>query len=137
MEITETNEVIYLVGALLIVVSAAHGFRKGLVRALGEVATSIVTILFLYILKTWAFEAFFLTVLTNHKVLIVRVVLCLLLYIGTTILLKTILLSLGFLTKLPVLRGLNKILGFLLGAVNGILVTGILLWILQMLQLIQ
>lgn len=96
---------------------------------LGNILASILSIGFVYFLNTWAFEAFLITMLTEHMVIIIRILLCILLYIVLFLLLKAIIISLRVFAKIPVIRGLNKLLGFLCGGVYGTLLVGIIYWI--------
>lgn len=116
----------YIIGLLIIIVSAFNGFKKGLVNTLGSICASILAIGLVYLLKMWAFDAFFSTLLLEHDVILVRIALCLVVYLAAFFLLKAIVMSLRIITKIPVIRGLNKVLGFILGGVYGVVLVGIL-----------
>ena len=62
-------------------------------------------------------------------------ILSLVLYIILFLVLKTIILSLRILTGLPIIKGLNKLLGFVVGAAYGLLLVGILRMIQDMLPI--
>ena len=116
----------HVVGILLIVICAVRGFKKGFVNMLGEIAASILAIIFVGLLNAWALDAVLLNLLTNHMVVVVRIALCILLYVIVFFILKAIIVSLRVLTKLPVIRGLNKFLGLVSGAAYGLLLVGII-----------
>ena len=113
-------------GLLLIAICAIRGCKKGFVNTLGEMLAAVFSIAFVYLLHTWAFDALFLTLLKDHKVVIVRVLLCVILYVVLYFVLKAIILSLRIFTGLPIVRGLNKLLGFAVGIVYGIVLVGII-----------
>lgn len=113
-------------GLLLIAICAIRGCKKGFVNTLGEMLAAVFSIAFVYLLHTWAFDALFLTLLKDHTVVIVRVLLCVVLYVVLYFVLKAIILSLRIFTVLPIVRGLNKLLGFAVGIVYGIVLVGII-----------
>ncbi len=113
-------------GLLLIAICAIRGCKKGFVNTLGEMLAAVFSIAFVYLLHTWAFDALFLTLLKDHTVVIVRVLLCVILYVVLYFVLKAIILSLRIFTGLPIVRGLNKLLGFAVGIVYGIMLVGII-----------
>lgn len=110
----------------MIVICAIRGLKKGFVNTLGTILASLLSIIFVYLLNTWALESLLLTLLADHMVVVVRIVLCLVLYAALFFVLKAVILSLRVLTKLPVIRGLNKLLGMIAGAAYGILLVGII-----------
>lgn len=112
-------------GLVLIVICAIRGCKKGFVNTLGEMLATIFSIAFVYLLHTWAFDALFTNLLTDHRIVVVRVLLCIVLYVILFFVLKTIILSLRMFTKLPIVRGLNKLLGFVVGTVYGVVLVGI------------
>lgn len=116
----------HIAGLVLIAVCAVRGFKKGFVNTLGTILASLLAIVFVYVLHTWALESLLLTLLADHMVVVVRIVLCAVLYLVFFLLLKAIILSLKFLTKLPIVRGINKLLGFVAGAAYGVLLVGII-----------
>lgn len=119
-------DLIHIIGILLIAVCAFRGGKKGLVNTLGTLTASVLAILFVYVLNTWALESLLLTMLQNHMLVVARVILCVILYLVIFLILKTLILSLRVLTRLPVIRGLNRFLGAVAGAVYGILLVGII-----------
>ena len=89
-------ELFDIIGIVIIVAAALKGGRRGFVVTLGRLCAGILSLLLVYLLNTWAFA------------------------------LKTIILSLRILTGLPIIKGLNKLLGFVAGAAYGLLLVGIL-----------
>ena len=116
----------HILGLILIAVCAIRGFKKGFVNTLGTVLASMLAIYFVYLLNTWALDAWLVTLLADHKLIIVRVVLCVALYVALFFVLKAIILSLKIISKLPIVRGLNKLLGFLAGAAYGVILVGVI-----------
>lgn len=119
-------DILHIVGIFLIVFCAVRGFKKGFVNTLGGMLASILAIVFVYMLNTWALESLLLTLLTDRTLIVVRVLLCVLLYAVVFFVLKAVISSLRILTKLPVIRGLNKLLGFIVGGAYGVLLVGII-----------
>lgn len=128
-------ELFDIIGIVIIVVAALRGLRRGFVVTLGRLCAGILSLLLVYLLNTWAFAQFVPTLLVDHQVVIVRVLLCIILYIVLFLVLKTIILSLRILTGLPIIKGLNKLLGFLVGAAYGILLVGVLRMLQNMLPI--
>lgn len=115
-----------LIGLLLIVICAVRGYKKGIVNTLGTILASLLAIVFVYLLNVWALESVLLTLLTDHMVVVVRIIICLALYAILFFVLKAVVMSLKLLAKLPVIRGINKLLGFVAGAAYGVLLVGII-----------
>lgn len=122
-------DILHTAGILIIIISAIRGFKKGFVNTIGNILASILSVAFVYCLNTWALEAFLITLLTEHMIIIARVILCIVLYVVLFLLLKAIVVSLRLFTRLPLLKGLNKLLGFLFGGAYGVLLVGIISWI--------
>jgi len=116
----------HIIGILLIVFLATRGLKKGFVNMLGEIAASALAIVFVGLLNAWALDALLLTLLADHMIVVVRIVLCVVLYAVAYFALKAIIMSLRMLTKLPVIRGLDKLLGLVAGAAYGLLLVGII-----------
>jgi len=129
MNIANTTDIIHIVGLIVIAICAIRGLKKGFVNTVGSILASMLSIVFVYLLNTWALESVLLVLLTDRMLLIVRVLLCIVLYVVLFFVLKAIVLSLRLLTKLPVIRGLNKLLGFVCGIVHGLLLVGIGYWL--------
>ena len=129
MNIANTTDIIHIVGLIVIAICAIRGLKKGFVNTVGSILASLLSIVFVYLLNTWALESVLLVLLTDRMLLIVRVLLCIVLYVVLFFALKAIVLSLRLLTKLPVIRGLNKLLGFVCGIVHGLLLVGIGYWL--------
>ena len=102
---------------------------------MGRLCAGILSLLLVYLLNIWAFAQLVPTLLVDHQVVIVRVLLCVVLYTVLFLVLKTIILSLRILTGLPIIKGLNKLLGFVAGAAYGLLLVGILRMIQDMLPI--
>lgn len=125
----------YIIGLAVIVICMLRGWKKGFVNIIGSICATVLSFAFFWVIKTWAFESFLSTLLFQHSLLIVRIVLCIVLYALLFLLLKTVVMSLRFITGLPVIRGLNKIFGLAAGCVYGLIWVGILTmlyeWIFQ------
>ncbi len=129
MDVGNTIDIIHIVGLVIIAVCAIRGWKKGFVNTLGSILASLLSIVFVYLLNTWALESVLVTFITDRMLLVVRVLLCVVLFVAMFFLLKAILLSLRFLTKLPLVRGINKLLGFACGIAHGLLLVGIGYWL--------
>lgn len=116
----------HIVGILLIVICASRGYKKGFVKMLGEIAASALAIVFVLVLNAWALESFLLTMLADHMIVVVRVLLCVILYVIAYFILKAVIMSLRVITKLPIIRGLDRLLGVIAGAAYGLLLVGII-----------
>lgn len=116
----------YIVGIVIIIVCALRGFRKGFVQALGNMGAGILSAGLIFFLKTWAFDSWFTNLLFDRDVLWSRIIICVVVYIAFFFLIKAILLSFGLLTRLPVLRGFNHMLGLLVGGAFGVVIVGVI-----------
>ena len=110
----------------MIACCAIRGFKKGFVNTVGGALASLLALAFVLVLNTWAFDSLVLTLIADHMIVIVRIVLCVLLYVVLYFALKAIIMSLRIVAKLPIIRGLNKLLGFIVGALYGTLLVGII-----------
>ena len=119
-------DILHIAGILLVVVCAVRGWKKGFVNTLGGIVASLLAVVFVYLLNTWALDALLMTLIADHMVVVVRIILCIALYVVLYFIWKAIITSLRILSKLPVIRGLNKLLGFAVGVVYGILLVGII-----------
>lgn len=119
-------ELFYIVGLAIIIICMIRGWKKGFVNILGSICATILSFAFFWIMRNWAFDSFLATLLFEHSIMIVRIVLCIVLYIVLFVIIKAIIMSLKIITKLPIIRGLNKILGLITGCVYGLIWVGIL-----------
>lgn len=119
-------DILHIAGLLLIVLCAVRGWKKGFVNTLGGIVASLLAVVFVYLLNTWALDALLMTLIADHMIVVVRIILCIVLYVALYFIWKAIITSLRILSKLPIIRGLNKLLGFVVGAVYGILLVGII-----------
>ncbi len=115
-----------MAGLLLIAILAIRGWKKGFIDTLGGMLAGLLAVVFVYLLHSWALDSLLITLLTDRMLVLVRIVLCAVLFVVTYLILKTIILSLRIITGIPVIRGLNRLLGFLMGAVYGVLMVGII-----------
>lgn len=119
-------DILHIAGLVLIAVCAVRGMKKGFVGTLGGVLASLLAIVFVYLLNTWALESLVWTLFADHMIVVVRIILCIVLYVVIYFVLQAIIMSLRILTKIPIIRGLNKLLGFVTGAAYGLLLVGII-----------
>ena len=102
---------------------------------LGNICASVLSLAFFWTIKNWALDSFLGTLLFEHSVLIVRLVLCVAIYIALFLALKAVVMSLKFVSMLPVIKYLDRIIGLFMGGIYGIIIVGILTllyeWILQ------
>ena len=121
--------IIHIVGLILIAVCAVRGYKKGFIDTVGSILASLLSIVFVYLLNAWAFESVIPHLLSDYMIVVVRILLCVLVYSAFFFLLKAILMSLKILSRFPVFRGLNKLLGFIAGGCYGLLLAGIIYWV--------
>lgn|GEM_PF-1981650 len=110
----------YLIGLLaVIILFAALGRWKGLVNLLIPVLCTAVSVVVAIVLKTWAFRFLFQWAFFSGGNILARVVTVLLCYALAVLAFRVCLIILQFLTKLPIVHGINKTLGMIAGAVTG------------------
>lgn len=115
---------IYYVGLAIMVLFSIWGYNKGFIKMLGGLLASVAAFLFLLYLRGWAFESALENLMANDSVLLARIVVSIGAYLLLAIILKIVLAAFGVVNKIPFLRAVNRFLGFLLGAVCGIVVVG-------------
>jgi uncharacterized membrane protein YgaE (UPF0421/DUF939 family) len=96
--------------------------------------SGILSLLFLFLLKDWLFGFLFRWTIFGGEHILARVVVILAIYFLGTFALKWLMGALKLLTKLPVVHGVNRFLGLVIGAMEGFLLVGLLLYILQLKQ---
>ena len=116
----------YTIGILILICSSARGWKKGVVQLLGSICAGVLSLFLFWILKKWSFGFFLGTLLFDHSILLVRIILCVVIYFALFFVLKAIFLSLKIVTGLPIIRGLDRILGLILGGVYGVVIVGIM-----------
>ncbi len=111
---------------LILAVCIIVGFSKGFIQMLGNIGASVLSLAFFWAIRNWAFDSFLTTLLFERGVLLVRIVLCIIIYVVLFLVLKAILTSLKFLAKLPIIKGVNKLLGLVAGGVFGMILIGVM-----------
>ncbi len=113
---------------------AIYGYRKGFVNMLVPLVSAFLSLVLLFMLKDWLFAILFQWAIFQGEHVLTRVVLILLIFILGTLAFKWLIKILHILTKLPLVHGLNKLLGLVVGFIEGFLLVWLILYIVQIRQ---
>ncbi len=95
------------------------------------IVSGLLALALMFLLKDWLFAFLFRWAIFKGEHILPRVVVILLLYLFGTLLFKWGIGVLKLLTKLPIVHGMNKFLGLILGLSEGFLFVWLLLYIIQ------
>lgn len=115
----------------ILIILSVYGYIKGLVKMLVPIISGLLGIVFLYLLRDWLFSFLFRWTFFQGEHVLARVVVILLFYFAGVLALKWALGMLKLMTKLPLVHGLNKLMGAVAGLAEGFLVVWLLLYIIQ------
>lgn len=110
---------------ILLLGFAVHGLYKGFVKTAFTLLLKIVTLIIGTMLVPYITSFLFKDVVSGNGQLANHVHVFVVLYVSIMIAIKVLIHSLNVLAKLPVLKSMNRICGFVIGLVEGIFV----LWI--------
>ena len=120
MTLTFIDVVFTIIILVLAVIAAAHGFIKELFSKLAVILGIVVSVSFFGKLEPYMEQVI-------HNKAVATVVSFLLLFIATYLLVKIIQQLVGAAFKGEILRGLDRTLGFVFGAVEGLVVVSLIL----------
>lgn len=115
----------------ILIILSVYGYIKGFIKMLVPIISGILGIVFLYLLRDWLFSFLFRWTFFHGEHVLARVVVILLFYFAGVLALKWVLGMLKLMTKLPLVHGLNKLMGAVAGLAEGFLVVWLLLYIIQ------
>lgn len=118
------NELLIFTGILLLGF-AVHGLYKGFVKTAFTLLLKIVTLIIGIMLVPYITSFLFKDVVTGNGQLVNHVGVFIILYTAIMMGMKVLINSINILAKLPVLKSMNRLCGFAIGLVEGVLV----LWI--------
>lgn len=120
-----------VISCVILIILSVYGYKKGLVRALLPIISGLLWLVFLYLLRDWLFSFLFQWTFFQGEHILARVVVILLFYFAGVFALKWVLGMLNFITKLPLIHGVNKLAGAAVGLMEGFLAVWLLLYIIQ------
>lgn len=112
----------------ILIVMTVLGFSLGMVRVLTPLVSGILSLLLMLLLKNWAFGFLFQWAVFQGEHILARIVVILLAFVLGSLLFHWIVKALCLLTKLPIIHGLNRILGAVAGFVEGIMMVWLILF---------
>lgn len=127
------NILLIIICAIILILSI-YGYRKGFVKMLVPMVSAFLSLIVLFMLKDWLFAILFQWAIFQGEYVLTRIVLILLIFGIVTWAFKWLLKVLHVLTKLPIIHGLNKLLGLGIGLIEGFLLVWLLLYIIQIRQ---
>ncbi len=126
--------ILLIIICAVIFVMAIYGYRKGFVNMLVPLVSAFLSLILLFMLKDWLFGILFQWAIFQGEHVLTRVVLILLIFVLGTLAFKWLIKILHILTKLPLVHGLNKLLGLMVGIIEGFLLVWLFLYIVQIRQ---
>ena len=127
------NILLIIICAVILILSI-YGYRKGFVKMLVPMVSAFLSLVVLFMLKDWLFAILFQWAIFQGEHVLTRIVLILLIFGIVTWAFKWLLKVLHILTKLPIIHGLNKLLGLVIGLFEGFLLVWLLLYIIRIRQ---
>lgn len=123
---------ILLVMSLIIIAGLGiYGHRRGFVRMAVPILSGIVSLIIFFLLKDWVLGFLFRWTIFGGEHILARIVVILLIYLAGTLAFKWLLGMLQLLTRLPLVHGVNKFLGALLGVIKGLLAVWLILYLIR------
>lgn len=124
--------VLLVISCIIIIAFAVYGYTKGFVKALVPILSGVLALILIFLLKDWLLAFLLRWAIFQGEHIFSRIVVILLIYIATTLAFKWLFGVLKILTRLPLVHGMNKLLGLLLGVVEGFLCVWLILYMIQM-----
>lgn len=121
------NTIVWISG-IIIIIFAICGWKRGFVKMLIPILSWLFTIVLLMLLKDWLLAFLFQWAIFQGEYILARIVVVLLLYLLGRLALRWVFGALKILTKLPIIHGLNKILGLFAGIAEGLLIAWLLFY---------
>ena len=126
--------VLLIIICAVILSMAIYGYKKGFVKMLVPLVSAFLSLIVLLMLKDWLFAILFQWAIFQGEHVLTRVVLIWLIFVLGTLAFKWLIKILHILTKLPLVCGLNKLLGLMVGLIEGFLLVWFFLYIVQIRQ---
>lgn len=123
-----------IVVIILIITLSVYGCRKGFVDALVPFVSGLLSLLLIFFLKDWLLAYLFQWAIFQGEHILSRIVVILLLFALGTLAFRWVIKVLRLLTRLPLVKGVNKLLGLVLGCIEGFLLVWLFLYIIQVRQ---
>ena len=120
-----------VISCIIIFILSVYGHKAGFVKMLAPIVSGLFALAFMFLLKDWLFVFIFRWTIFRGEHVLARVVVILLIYLICVLGFKWGIGVLKLLTKLPIVHGLNKLLGLILGFMEGFLLVWLLLYIIQ------
>lgn len=121
--------ILLIFSCVIIAGFAFRGHRIGFIKTIVPIISGLLSLFLLFLLKDWLLGFLFRWAVFQGEHILARVVVILLIYLLGLFVFKWIFGILKFLTKLPLLHGADKLLGFFFGAIEGVLVIWLLFYL--------
>lgn len=123
--------ILLVISFIIILGLGAYGHRRGFVKMAVPIVSGIISLIVFFLLKDWVLGFLFRWAIFQGEHILARIVVILLIYLLGTLAFKWLMGMLQLLTKLPVVHGINKLLGLLLGIAEGFLAVWLILYLIQ------
>ena len=112
----------------ILIVMTILGLSLGMVRVLAPLVSGILSLLLMLLLKNWAFGFLFQWAFFQGEHILSRIVVILLAFVLGSLLFRWVVKALCLLTKLPIIHGLNRILGAATGFFEGTMIVWLIMF---------
>ena len=116
----------------ILIMAAVYGLYQGLVKTVQPIITYIFSFIVMFFLKSWTLGFIFKWALFSGENVIARVIVVLLFFFGGSLLFRWIFNVLDIISKLPVIRGFNRILGLAFGTLEGLLIVWLIMYVTEL-----
>ena len=104
------------------------GYLKGFVKTITPLASSLLSLFVIYVLRDWGFAFLFQWIFFQGQSILPRVVVVLLFFVLGAVGFRAIFVALNIFSKIPLIKGANRLLGLVLGGALAVLVVWSILY---------
>ena len=123
--------ILLISSSIIILGLGAYGHRVGFVKMLVPIVSGMISLIVFFLMKDWVLGFLFRWTIFQGEHILARIVVILLIYLLGTLAFKWLIGMLQLLTKLPLVHGINKLSGLLLGIIEGFLAVWLILYLIQ------
>lgn len=119
------------ISLIIILGLGIYGRRMGFIKMAVPIVSGIVSLVAFFLLKDWVLGFLFRWAIFQGEHILTRIVVILLVYFLGVLAFKWLIGMLSLLTRLPLVHGLNKFLGFCMGLMEGFLAVWLIFYLIQ------
>ena len=104
------------------------GYLKGFVKTITPIASALLSFVVLYIMKDWGFAFLFQWVFFQNGKILPRSIVVLLMFALGTLGFRAIIVALDLFSKIPLIKGANRLLGLAFGGIEAVIIVWFILY---------